>query len=236
MLIWINLIMDILGALALASTRPTAEIAYFRCGQGNIMTGPMYRQIFGVALFMIGIMMIVMYAGKSIMEYRYTNATQAIEDTPEGKAKMAHFTLIFNTFVFLQFFNLINCRDVSATKLHGFHGLHLNFMTWLVLLVIFAVQFFACFTWLFRPIFETRPVDPRHFAITLLMAASVLLANLLLKFIPEKWISKMPEINEENAVGRDSFMVRTFDEQSKKKAYDPKAAAAVSDVAESFND
>ena len=32
MLIWINLIMDILGALALASTRPTAEIAYFRCG------------------------------------------------------------------------------------------------------------------------------------------------------------------------------------------------------------
>ena len=32
MLIWVNLIMDILGALALSSTRPTAEIAYFRCG------------------------------------------------------------------------------------------------------------------------------------------------------------------------------------------------------------
>ena len=32
MLIWVNLIMDILGALALSSTRPTAEIAYYRCG------------------------------------------------------------------------------------------------------------------------------------------------------------------------------------------------------------
>lgn len=237
MLIWINLIMDILGALALASTRPTAEIAYFRCGQGNIMTPPMYRQIFGIALYMIAIMMIIMYAGKSILNFEYTNATQAIEDTVAGHSKMRHFTLIFNTFIFLQFFNLINCRDVSANKLHGFHGLHLNFMTWLILLVIFAVQFFACFTWLFRPIFETQPVEPRGFAVTICMAASVILVNMLLKFIPEKWISKLPEMNEENAVGKGSFLTKTFDEQSKKKAYVPQSgAAAVSNVDESFNE
>ena len=50
---------------------------------------------------MIAVMMIIMYAGKSIVGYEYTNATQAIEDTDEGKDKMAHFTLIFNTFIFL---------------------------------------------------------------------------------------------------------------------------------------
>ena len=50
---------------------------------------------------MIAVMMIIMYAGKSIVGYQYTNATQAIEDTPAGKDKMAHFTLIFNTFIFL---------------------------------------------------------------------------------------------------------------------------------------
>jgi magnesium-transporting ATPase (P-type) len=43
MLIWVNLIMDILGALALASTRPTTDIAHYTCGQGNIMTPFMYR-------------------------------------------------------------------------------------------------------------------------------------------------------------------------------------------------
>ena len=196
----------------------------------------MYRQIFGVGLYMIAIMMIIMFAGKTILKYQYTNATQAIEDTPAGHDKMKHFTLIFNTFVFLQFFNLINCRDVSATKLHGFHGLHKNFMTWLVLLVIFGVQFFSCFTWIFRPIFETQPVAARSFAVSIAMAASVLLANTLLKFIPEKWISKMPEINEENAVGKNSFLTKTFDEQSKKKAYAPQSAAAVSNVDESFNE
>lgn len=99
----------------------------------------MYRQIFGVALYMIAIMMIIMYCGKSIIGYHYTNATQAIEDTPQGHDKMKHFTLIFNTFIFLQFFNLINCRDVSAAKMHGFANLHTNFMTWLVLLIIVAV-------------------------------------------------------------------------------------------------
>merc|ERR1712051_495304 len=177
-----------------------------------------------------------MYAGKSIIGYQYTNATQAIEDTLAGHSKMRHFTLIFNTFIFLQFFNLINCRDISAAKLHGFHGLHLNFMTWIVLLIIFGVQFFACFTWLFRPIFETQPVEGRSFAISVCMAASVVLANTLLKFIPEKRIAKMPEINEENAVGKNSFLTRTFDEQSKKKAYVPQSAAAVSNVDESFNE
>lgn len=196
----------------------------------------MYRQIFGIALYMIAMMMIIMYAGKSILDYGYTNATQTIEDTPWGHSKMQHFTVIFNTFIFLQFFNLVNCRDVSAAKLHGFHGLHKNFMTWVVLLIIFGVQFLSCFTWLFRPIFETQPVGARAFAVSVAMAASVVLANTLLKFIPEKWISKMPEINEENAVGKNSFLTQTFDEQSKQKAYVPQSAAAVSNVDESFNE
>ena len=88
---------------------------------------------------MIAVMMIIMYAGKSIVGYEYTNATQAIEDTDAGKDKMAHFTLIFNTFIFLQVFNLINCRDVSATKMHGFTALHRNFMTYIVILIIIGM-------------------------------------------------------------------------------------------------
>lgn len=70
------------------------------------------------------------------------------------------------------------------------------------------------------------------------MASSVLLVNMLLKFIPEHWISKMPEINEESAVGRNSFLTKTFDEQSKKKAYDPRASAAASasNIEESYNE
>ena len=62
------------------------------------------------------------------------------------------------------------------------------------------------------------------------MAASVILVNMLLKFIPEKWISKLPEMNEENAIGKESYLVATFNEQSKKKAYEAPSADAVSNV------
>ena len=42
-LIYINLIMDIFGALALAATRPETDLAQFQAGQGNIMSPYMYR-------------------------------------------------------------------------------------------------------------------------------------------------------------------------------------------------
>lgn len=50
-LIYINLIMDILGALALASTRPQTDIAKYAAGQEKLMTPFMYRQILGVTAF-----------------------------------------------------------------------------------------------------------------------------------------------------------------------------------------
>jgi len=88
------------------------------------MTAYMYRQIFGVTIYMIAIMMVIMYCGKSIFELDYELSTQIIDDDdPLAKQKMKHFTLIWNTFIFLQVFNLINCRDVGPDKLHGCGGL-----------------------------------------------------------------------------------------------------------------
>lgn len=75
-LIYINLIMDIFGALALAATRPMTDLAQFQAGQGNIMTPLMYRQIIGVTLYMIAIMMVVMYSGKNMFDLGdYSNNT-----------------------------------------------------------------------------------------------------------------------------------------------------------------
>lgn len=127
---------------------------------------------------------------------------------------MRHFTLCWNTFIFLQFFNLINCRDVSASGMNSFHGLHKNFMTWLVLACIFAVQFFACFTWLGRPVFETRAISDRDFFVTVAAAASVLVANNLLKLIPEALVSKIPTMDEEKAMGSENAIMRVYDEQA----------------------
>jgi len=149
-LIYINLVTDIFGALALASTKPTPEIAFYQAGKGNLMTPFMYRQIIGCMLGMVGVMMVIMCGEKSIFNLEYDN----YEPTVKSPQKMASYTLIWNTFIFLQLFNLINCRDVSATKMHGFANLHRNKFTVFIILVIVAVQSTACFTFLGRPIFE----------------------------------------------------------------------------------
>jgi magnesium-transporting ATPase (P-type) len=217
-LIYINLIMDILGALALASTAPTDAIKTYAAGQGNLMTPFMYRQIFGCVLGMVGIMMVIMCAGERVFGLSYANSDSTIKNAD----KMAGFTLMFNTFIFLQIFNMINCRDVSPTKKHGFAGLHKNFLTWVILAILVAVQFLACFTFLGVPIFETSVKGNadmeggRHFAITVVSAGSIFLVNAMLKLIPSRWIAKMPQLDESKSVGANSKLVSMYDGTAKK--------------------
>lgn len=73
-LIYINLIMDVLGALALASTRPAKQTERYDAGS-KIMTPAMYRNIFGMTMFMTVIMMVIMFAGKSVFNLSYSVAT-----------------------------------------------------------------------------------------------------------------------------------------------------------------
>lgn len=224
-LIWVNLIMDILGALALASTRPVKSQDRYNSGS-KIMTPAMYRQIFGMTVFMTIIMMVIMFAGKSVFNLTYTNATQTIDKDifGFGKQKMIHMTLIWNTFIFMQIFNLINCRDVSVNGMNGFSGLHKNFMTYLILLIIFAVQFVSCFTGLGRIFFEAGPTGGREFLVTIVAASAVLLANCLLKLLPESLLGKIPELNEEEPIGAGSKLLSAYDNQAKAKAFKPVTA------------
>lgn len=223
-LIWINLIMDILGALALASTRPQTDIATYRAGEGNIMTGVMYRQVFGLGLFQLLVMCIVMWPGKN-----FFNLTYLSTDMPsESPAKRQHFTLIFNTFIWLQVFNLINCRDVSARKMHGFTNIISNLNTWVILAIIIGVQVLACFDFLKvgTIFFLTDRVSGREFCVTIVCASSILAANALLKLVPERWVSKMPTLDESKSVGASSKLVAGFNRASAHKAYNPNAKKA----------
>ena len=138
---------------------------------------------------------------------------------------MEHFTLIWNCFVFLQFFNLINCRDVSAHKMHGFSQLYRNISTMMVLLIILGVSFFACFTFLGRAVFEASKQDGREYLITIVMGASVLLINCLLKFIPDRWVAKMPSMDESKSVGANNALMNAYNKQAQAKAFQKKGAA-----------
>ena len=114
--------------------------------------------------------------------------------------------------------------------MHGFAGLHRNFLTWLVLLIIVGTQWVSCFTFLGRPIFEARLEDGREFYITVVCGASVLLANALFKAIPARWIAKMPTLDEDKAVGSDSKMMSMYQKGASAKAFNKKPAQQAVEV------
>ena len=227
-LIYVNLIMDIFGALALAATRPQTDLVNFGAGHGRLMTPYMYRQIFGVTIYMIAIMMVIMYCGKSIFDLEYNLATQIIDrDDPLAEPKRKHFTLIWNTFIFLQVFNLVNCRDVGPDKLHGCSGIQRNLLTVFVIVLIVLVQTVACFTFLGEIMFQTEPVDRRHFMICVVCGFSCMLASTLFKLIPNKWIeNRMPMLDENKSIGGNSRLMAAYENQANAKAFNRKRTDA----------
>jgi len=53
--------------------------------------------------------------------------------------KLQHLTIIFNTFVFLCFFNLINCRTVGIRDYNVFSNFFNNWMFIFILALIFGL-------------------------------------------------------------------------------------------------
>ncbi|XVF57244.1 hypothetical protein PTKIN_Ptkin06aG0189200 [Pterospermum kingtungense] len=109
-LLWVNLIMDTLGALALATEQPTNDLMdRLPVGRSEpLITRVMWRNLIAQALYQISILLILEFKGKSIF-----SVTERVKDT-----------MIFNTFVLCQVFNEFNARNLDKKNI--FKGIHRN--------------------------------------------------------------------------------------------------------------
>ncbi|KAI3760124.1 hypothetical protein L1987_50514 [Smallanthus sonchifolius] len=109
-LLWVNLIMDTLGALALATERPTKELLN-KPPVGRVeplITNIMWRNLFAQAVFQITVLLTFQFKGKTIF-----NVNERVKNT-----------IIFNTFVLCQVFNEFNSRKLEKRNI--FEGIHKN--------------------------------------------------------------------------------------------------------------
>ncbi|XP_011027295.1 PREDICTED: putative calcium-transporting ATPase 13, plasma membrane-type [Populus euphratica] len=109
-LLWVNLIMDTLGALALATEQPTQELME-KTPVGRtepLITNIMWRNLLSQALYQIAILLTLQFKGESIF-----GVTERVNDT-----------LIFNIFVLCQVFNEFNARKLEEKNV--FKGIHKN--------------------------------------------------------------------------------------------------------------
>ncbi|KAH7287477.1 hypothetical protein KP509_32G057900 [Ceratopteris richardii] len=169
-LLWVNLIMDTLGALALATEPPyKALMEKPPVGRkGNFITNIMWRNILGQAVYQLIVLWVLQFRGKEILHLNGTDADTVLK------------TMIFNVFVFLQVFNEINSRDME--KLNVFSTMFTNKV--FVLVMLFTVVFQVIIVEFLGMFADTVPLSLIHWVINILIGFVSIFVAFIIKFIP----------------------------------------------------
>ncbi|XP_076922397.1 calcium-transporting ATPase 2, plasma membrane-type-like isoform X2 [Bidens hawaiensis] len=169
-LLWVNMIMDTLGALALATEPPNnALMKRTPVGRhGNFISNVMWRNIFGQSLYQFIIIWLLQTEGKKFYGLHGDNSDLILN------------TLIFNSFVFCQLFNEVNSREME--KLNVFNGILKNnvFVVVLSATVVFQViiiEFLGTFA-------RTSPLTMRQWYYSVLTGFMSMPIAVILKMIP----------------------------------------------------
>ncbi|KAK1427763.1 hypothetical protein QVD17_16457 [Tagetes erecta] len=169
-LLWVNMIMDTLGALALA-TEPPHDGLMKRPPIGrdiNFITKVMWRNIIGQSIYQLIVLGILQFDGKRLLNLNGPDSTAVLN------------TMIFNTFVFCQVFNEINSRDME--KVNVITGM---FDSWVFMLVmVCTVTFQIIIVELLGTFASTVPLSANLWLASVLMGSVSLPVGAVLKYIP----------------------------------------------------
>jgi Ca2+-transporting ATPase len=116
-LLWINIIMDTFAALALA-TDPASESLLDRKPDDKgapLFSTDMYKMILFQSTYQVAFTLIFHFLGLQILGFSNSQHNQTVVQT-----------LVFNSFVYAQIFNSINCRRLDR-KLNIFEGISKNY-------------------------------------------------------------------------------------------------------------
>lgn len=219
-LLWINLIMDTLGAIAICTEPYQAK----RRSEGHssrisrkdkILTVNMWRNIVVQFVYQMIAILILMYFGQMmffdkpfnlIMEkLRHEEANPELGinvDDPTDKLKLH--TMIFHTFVLMNLFNQINCRIVNEGQLNIFRTLFNNYLFWLVLLFEMALQNYMIYLApnykLGSALLQVAPITKTMSIVAWSLGVGTIPVALIGKFIPIRFFFWTEKINLEEDV------------------------------------
>ncbi|KAG5237965.1 hypothetical protein OIU76_012782 [Salix suchowensis] len=141
-LLWVNLIMDTLGALALATEPPTDHLMH-RTPVGRrepLITNIMWRNLLIQALYQVAVLLVLNFRGLNILNLSHDDRKHAT---------IVKNTMIFNAFVICQVFNEFNAR--KPDEMNVFKGvtknrLFMGIVGFTVILQIILIEFTGDFT------------------------------------------------------------------------------------------
>ncbi|CAI2351891.1 unnamed protein product [Caenorhabditis sp. 36 PRJEB53466] len=182
-MLWINLIMDTLASLALATEQPTDELLnrkpYGR--KKSLISRTMVKNILCHAVYQLVIIFTIFFYGDSIFGIK-TGLYAPLFAPPSQ-----HFTLVFNAFVMMTVFNEVNARKVHGER-NVFKGLASNrvfCVIWITTFIaqIIIVQFGGAW-------FSTAPLTLQQWIVCLVLGFSTLIWGQIVATIPSKKLPK----------------------------------------------
>nr|KYP36353.1 hypothetical protein KK1_042540 [Cajanus cajan] len=169
-LLWVNMIMDTLGALALATEPPNDELMKRPPvgRKGNFISNVMWRNILGQSIYQFVVIWFLQTRGKVTFHLNGPDSDMTLN------------TLIFNSFVFCQVFNEISSRDME--RINVFQGILKNYvfvavLTSTVIFQIVIVEFLGTYA-------NTSPLSLKQWFGSILLGVLGMPIAAALKMIP----------------------------------------------------
>ncbi|RZC38902.1 plasma membrane calcium-transporting ATPase 2 [Asbolus verrucosus] len=120
-MLWVNLIMDTLASLALATELPTHDLL-LRKPYGRtkpLISRTMMKNILGQAVYQLTVIFTLLFLGDQMLDIE----SGRFAELDAGPSQ--HFTVIFNSFVMMTLFNEFNARKIHGQR-NVFEGIFTN--------------------------------------------------------------------------------------------------------------
>jgi len=130
-MLWVNLIMDTLASLALATEPPTEKLLQRKpYGRGKpIISKVMMKSIIGHAVYQLIVLLIILFGGPTLFHFK----------NGANQERSMHFTFCYNAFVQMTLFNEMNARKIHGER-NVFSGFFRNPLFIIIWLTTFGLQ------------------------------------------------------------------------------------------------
>ncbi|RFU79297.1 p-type calcium atpase [Trichoderma arundinaceum] len=178
-LLWINLIMDIFASLAFATDHPSPDFLMRKPEPRNttIVSITMWKMIIGQSIYQLLVVFLVHYVGWDIFN----------PDTKHEIDKLQ--TLVFNIYVWMQFFNQHNCRRVDNKLDIWYQGILTN--PWFIGVQLLTIlgQFLIIFKG--GEAFDTKPLTGAQWGWSLLFGSLTIPLGALIRQVPDRYVAEL---------------------------------------------
>nr|KAJ3422801.1 Calcium-transporting ATPase 10, plasma membrane-type [Polyrhizophydium stewartii] len=165
-LLWVNLIMDSFGALALASDDPDDDILDQPPQRRNhSIVSPLMAEYIAIqTVLQVAILVVVMFKVDDWVSADTSfHGTEDLSGSPSKRAR----TIVFTTFICLQITNLMCARQLNG-ELNLFAGFFRNRLFLMILFIIMAVQVLAITVG--YTLFNATHLDPREWLVCIVLS------------------------------------------------------------------